>query len=94
MTRLTASPAASQAQGWQPIETAPSDGRKALVYRPMAHLSGDEPVAVKRLTGGNNFCWEKTVPAGHKPTNPTDGACHVTHWMPLPPPPAASQETC
>jgi hypothetical protein len=58
-----------------------------LVYRPLAVNSGDEPIAVKRLIGGKNHCWEHTVPEGHTPTNPTDGACHVTHWMPIPEPP-------
>jgi len=70
---------------WLPIEIAPRDGRKALVYRPLAENSGDERIAVKRLTGGrSNHCWDKTVPPGETPCNPTDGACHVTHWMPLP----------
>ena len=69
---------------WQPIETAPRDGRLALVYRPLALNSGDEPVSVKRLIKGNQFCWESTVPEGAKPFNPTDGSCHVTHWMPIP----------
>ena len=73
---------------WLPIETAPCDGRKALVYRPLAFNSSDEPIAVKRLVGGNRHCWESTVPEGSVATNPTDGACHVTHWMPLPEPPA------
>lgn len=72
---------------WQPIETAPKDGRMALVYRPLARNSHDEPVAIKQLTGGNNHCWDCTVPHGETPTNPTDGACHATHWMPLPEPP-------
>lgn len=70
---------------WLPIETAPRDRRKVLVYRPLAENSGDEPIAVKRLTGGrNNSCWDRTVPPGETPCNPTDGSCHVTHWMPLP----------
>lgn len=69
---------------WQLIETAPCDGRMALVYRPLARLSHDEPVSLKRLVGGNNHCWPCTVPEGHQPTNPTNGACHVTHWQPLP----------
>lgn len=78
---------------WLPIETAPSDGRKALVYRPLAENSGDERIAVKRLTGGrSNHCWDKTVPPGETPCNPTDGACHVTHWMPLPY--APTQQEC
>lgn len=78
---------------WQPIETAPKDGRKALVYRPLARNSQDEPVAIKRLVGGNNHCWETTVPEGAIPYNPTDGSCHVTHWQPLPAPPALEKQT-
>lgn len=70
--------------GWQPIESAPKDGRLALVYRPLAQESGDEPIAIKRLTGGDGHCWPCTVPEGATPTNPTDGSCHVTHWQPLP----------
>jgi hypothetical protein len=75
---------------WQPIATAPSDGRLALVCRPLADNSGDAIVAIKRLIGGNNHCWDCTVPPGATPTNPTDGACHVTHWMPIPDPPEAA----
>lgn len=75
--------------GWQPIETAPKDGRLGLVYRPLAANTRDEPIAIKSLIGGDRFCWPHTVPKGSAPTNPTDGACHVTHWMPLPPPPSA-----
>lgn len=78
--------------GWRPIETDPRDGRLALVFRPLARLTSDEPVAVKRLIGGNNHCWPRTVPEGHEPNNPTNGACHVTHWMPLPTPPAVEGE--
>lgn len=71
---------------WIPISTAPSDGREALVYRPLAERSGDRPIAIKRLTGKGTCCGS-TVPEGHEPCNPTDGSCHVTHWMPLVPPP-------
>lgn len=77
--------------GWRPIETAPDDGRFALVFRPLARNSSEETVAVKRLIGGNNFCWGFTVPDGETATNPTDGACHVTHWMPLPAAPEVSK---
>lgn len=78
---------------WQPIETAPSDGRMAIVYRPLALNSNDPPVALKRLIGGNHHCWSGTVPDGAEPCNPTDGSCHVTHWMPLPEPPSVSPTT-
>jgi len=76
---------------WQPIETAPRDGRLALVYRPLAHMTRDEPVAIKRLVAVNNFCWKATVPEGSEPFNPTaDGSCHITHWMPIPDGPDSS----
>lgn len=57
--------------------------------RGLADVSSDEPVALKRLIGGHQGCWERTVPPGSEPYNPTDGACHVTHWRPLPEPPSA-----
>lgn len=82
---LSTAPTANAPSGaWRQIESAPKDGRLALVYRPLARLTSDEPVAVKRLIGGDDHCWPRTVPEGQKPCNPTDGACHVTHWMPLP----------
>lgn len=34
--------------GWRPISSAPRDGRIAVFYRPLAHLSNDPHVAVKR----------------------------------------------
>jgi hypothetical protein len=74
----------SRQTGWQDIASAPLDGREALVYRPLARLTRDEPVAIKRLIGGDNHCWPRTVPEGATPCNPTDGSCHVTHWQPLP----------
>jgi len=76
------------ATDWQPIETAVCKGQPALVYRPLARRTGDDPIAIKNLMGGNRSCWPETVPPGQKACNPTDGACHVTHWMPLPAPPA------
>ena len=89
LDRIDAVLAGKLPDAWLPIEIAPHDGRKALVYRPLAENSGDERIAVKRLTGGrSNSCWDKTVPPGETPCNPTDGACHVTHWMPLPDEPA------
>lgn len=66
----------------------------ALVYRPLARNSRDEPIALKRLIGGNNHCWPSTVPPGCDPCNPTDGACHVTHWQPLPRPPVLHASDC
>lgn len=74
---------------WRPVETIPTDGREVLVYRPLAHMVHDDAIAVKRAIGGNRHCWDDTVPPGATPTNPTNGCCHVTHWMPLPAPPNA-----
>lgn len=68
-------------------ERLPEVGQRCIFYRPLARKSSDEPVAVKRFTGGNRYCWDSTVPSGSEPYNPTDGSCHVTHWMPLPDPP-------
>lgn len=73
---------------WRPISEAPKDGRMALVFRPLAHITHDQPVEIKRLVDRNNFCWPATVPAGSAPCNPTDGLCHVTHFMLLPSRPA------
>ena len=65
----------------------PPKGKKCLFYRPLAGNSGDQVISVKTAIEGNGFCWSETIPKGCEPTNPTDGSCHVTHWMPLPEPP-------
>jgi hypothetical protein len=64
--------------GWQPIETAPRDGRWVIVYRPKSDgsyipsVGPDYWMTEKRLQ-----CWGKS----RTDTPPT-------HWMPLPPPPS------
>ena len=74
--------------GWRTdFENMPEAGCRVLVYRPLAENSNDEPIAIMRVVFGGRHCWEKTVPPGAAPFNPTDGACHVTHWMPIPEPP-------
>lgn len=77
--------------GWMLIGKAIFDGRLALVYRPLAENSGDKRVTVKHLIGGNNHCWESTVHKGEEMYNPTDGVCHVTHYMDIPTPPEPEQ---
>jgi hypothetical protein len=72
---------------WQPVATIPHDGRMVLVYRPLAARSNDEPIAIKQTETENRWCWPCTVPDGATPTNPTNGACHVTHWAKLTAPP-------
>ena len=74
--------------GWQPIETAPRDGTRILLYRPLAEKTNDDPVDIKRGVPRNGHCWEETIPPGMDATNYTDGACKATHWMPLPPEPS------
>lgn len=72
---------------WQPIETAPRDGTRILLYRPLADRTNDDKIDIKRGVPRDNSCWEETIPPGMDATNYTDGACKATHWMPLPEPP-------
>ena len=81
---LLASPAG---QGWQPIETAPKDGRQILAFRPTAPAYGDDQIVICRTTAAKNFAWDGG-------DNYTDRANTATHWQPLPSPPAiANQES-
>ncbi|HAX40613.1 MAG TPA: hypothetical protein DCY10_07045 [Clostridiales bacterium] len=81
----------TRASGWQPIETAPKDGTRVLLYRPLAEKTGDNVVEVKRTTSYDNGCWPATVPPGASGENFTDGSCYATHWMPFPDLPPAPQ---
>lgn len=65
---------------WQPIETAPRDGREIIAYRPFAFKHGDAAICVCRSTAEKHFAWD----GGE---NYTDRANTATHWMPLPEPP-------
>lgn len=58
---------------WQPIETAPRDGKEVLGY--------DRGVVSGMYWNGSQ--WEWTVLAWSDETYGTD----ATHWMPLPEPP-------
>ena len=60
--------------GWQPIETAPDDGRRIIVYDPRVREA--HRVEIRGADGG---FWRWNAASGG--TNPT-------HWMPLPEPPA------
>lgn len=83
--RATVQPAA--AQGWQPIETAPRDETKILVFTVHGDIEISESYSIttsdyEPVEGGlyrrveRTFeNWNSNVP---------------THWMPLPPPPAAT----
>ena len=69
---------------WQPIETAPRDGTRILLYRPLAERTQDDPIDIKRGIAIPRHCWGETIPQGWNADNYTDGACRATHWMPLP----------
>jgi hypothetical protein len=76
---------------WQPIETAPKDGTRILLYRPSYFDWA-------RVIGGN-WCDEK-IAKKPRPYWTHDRECLIgvlearqhqpTHWMPLPPPPAVA----
>ena len=53
----------------------------------LAEKSGDKVIAVKTAMADGQFCWTNTIPDGAVQCNPSDGSCHVTHWMPIPPAP-------
>ena len=60
--------------GWQPIETAPKDGRNVLLFCPRAQDYGYNGI---RLTWRKDGCWQGANNSLWPPT----------HWMPLPEPP-------
>ncbi len=56
---------------WQPIETAPTDGARVLVW--------DGSLKMAFACAYENGLWQTGVWTGRRP--------QITHWMPLPPPP-------
>jgi hypothetical protein len=69
--------------GWQPIETAPKDGTKIIVYRPKADTGYIPHVGMDywMKTSYGSYCWGKS----RIDTKPT-------HWMPFPPSPTKTQD--
>jgi hypothetical protein len=66
---------AARKDGWQPIETAPKDGNEVILFdSDYLQLSG--------------FEGRYSEPRGSWLSS-YDGPVNPTHWMPLPPPPAA-----
>jgi hypothetical protein len=63
---------------WQPIETAPRDGTRVLVFDP--HRFPRELICRWR---GNSW-WGDLTPSGRCIVWSDDAGCH---WMPLPQPP-------
>jgi hypothetical protein len=76
---------------WQPIETAPKDGRFVLVADPRldqpvtigAYYKADRDEQTGRFSAGSWDGW-LSMDGDHLAS-----ISHPTHWMPLPDPPAA-----
>ena len=68
---------------WQPIETAPKDGRPILAYGHIALSNHAIGVVV----------WSETYGLWDAENDPDQGPwdSKPTHWMPLPEPPTASE---
>ncbi len=58
---------------WQPIETAPKDGTRILVYRPGKHNYPKVGIDFWQVNRAPYNCWWHS-PSDHQPT----------HWTPLP----------
>jgi hypothetical protein len=67
------------AKAWQPIETAPKDGTKVLLYwKPLPYAK--RKWGTIRLGRWNGSSWQMEMGGLYR--------CDCTHWMPLPLPPA------
>ena len=73
---------------WQPISTAPKDGKIVLLYRPLAYKTGDPTITTGETYKHFGRGLPETVPDGYDGRNYTSRACYATHWMPLPEAPA------
>jgi hypothetical protein len=70
---------------WQPIETAPKDGRRVLV------LNHGEDVRIAKF---GTFKFEKSEGTGWMDCeNPEWFLANATHWMPIPDPPSKCEPT-
>lgn len=74
---------------WQPIETAPKDGSKVLLWvedYPDTHIVDDGmPCAVTATWSEFMGEWNLLMAWGYESEEGVYGV--PTHWMPLPPPP-------
>lgn len=75
---------------WQPIDTAPKDGRTVICYWPSKDADNDvglvgEPIVgvARWIKPGHQFREHWAFEGKWTPYDPT-------HWMPLPPPPNLS----
>ena len=75
ITKALASSSVPEQDSWQPIETAPKDGARVLLWLPVGYVT-----AGSFRTYGETKSWRGDGGNLLKPA----------HWMPLPPPPAVS----
>lgn len=78
---------------WMPIETAPKDGTRVLIYMPeSSSRKVQEAYWAQPFEGAeDDQCWWST-PYGPAGRGYTILPKAVTHWMPLPPPPVHQEE--
>lgn len=69
---------------WEPIETAPKDGTRVLAYGRIGLESSPSIGTVKFNTTYKIWNCDPCEASEYDPE-----ACELTHWMPLPDPPAA-----
>lgn len=79
----TALQSISGAEGWQPIESAPKDGTLLIGFVPNSALY--EVIFIRRWPDDDFWMHDMANEAVAMDVEPT-------HWMPLPPPPAAEKE--
>ena len=66
---------------WQPIETAPKDGTKILMYYPQPNIGTRKAMAI------SIGAWHLKGAAWHREGGKKIRYTLPTHWMPLPSPP-------
>lgn len=69
---------------WQPIASAPKDGRAVLLYPSACWCTEDDRGEVA-YWDNDAEAWDRMGPVADDYTGPT-------HWMPLPPPPQPESE--
>ena len=77
---------------WQPIETAPKDGKAVLLYKPDERMVGEYTIAgYWGEWPGHEDGWIACdgKPQGYYSNVAGGRQGYPTHWMPLPPPPEA-----
>lgn len=75
---------------WQPIETAPKDGTRVLVYGTYQwedYLDRQQTGAVTAYYIAADFWDDEDIGWVLISTNPYRDRAQPTHWMPLPEPP-------